>query len=362
MQNRISSRNISCLIILLILNSHLISSFGTTGNDFWISIIVAAVSMVPILCVYCRILTLNPGKGLFDIICERFGKISGTIVMILLCWYAIFNSARVNRNFTNFVKTISLLETPDLFIEFGMIVTAFFLAKSSIYALGRWSMGISFLVFASVIGTILTAFGYMDFTNIMPVMTHSVQEILKDGFSFGSIAFGEIIFVLICMGEIKKEDSPAKALFWGLAIGSLALLSIILRNLFVLSDSMVANSVFPSYTAVRIISSSRLLDRFEIIISINLIFLGITKMALLLKAAAIACGKLLQYSDVKKLTMPVSILSYALSSIIFKNNEDIFAFIYPYSIYSVLFFIFIPVVLWILSEINKKRNTNSLKV
>ena len=85
----ISERQGAILIILFILGSVLlIGSGGTAKQDAWISIIIAILVSSIVLLMYSRILSLYPGKDLFDILQIVMGKVLGKIISLLMIWYS----------------------------------------------------------------------------------------------------------------------------------------------------------------------------------------------------------------------------------------------------------------------------------
>jgi len=85
----ISERQGIILIILFILgNSLLIGAGGQAKQDAWIAIIISILWSIILLLMFSRILSLYPGKDLFDILQIVMGKIIGKIVSILMIWFA----------------------------------------------------------------------------------------------------------------------------------------------------------------------------------------------------------------------------------------------------------------------------------
>lgn len=117
----ISERQGIILIVLFILGSTLlIGSAGQAKQDAWIAIIIAISWSIILLLMFSRILSLNPGKDLFDILEITFGKFIGKILSILMIWFAFHLGTLVLRNLSEFTNTLVFPDTP-------VVVPMFFL-------------------------------------------------------------------------------------------------------------------------------------------------------------------------------------------------------------------------------------------
>ena len=76
----ISERQATIIIILFIIGStFLTGSGGQAKQDAWIAIIIAMTWSIILLLMFSRILSLYPGKDLFDILEIVMGKFIGKI-------------------------------------------------------------------------------------------------------------------------------------------------------------------------------------------------------------------------------------------------------------------------------------------
>ncbi|MDR2932406.1 MAG: endospore germination permease [Oscillospiraceae bacterium] len=360
MQNTaISSRNIGCLIALSSISSLLMTGSGKIGQDMWLAVIAATVFAVPLVLMYARIAKLNPGLNLYEMACQNLGNAAGSIITALLSWFALHISALVTQNFTEFVVTISLENTPKVFIIMGMIAVGGFLAGTNFNVMGRWSVIILIIVSGNLFVTLLLSLPSVNFSNLKPVMEHGLPEILSTGFSFGAIAFAETVLALVAFGSAEEKARPYKAYAFGIGYSAVMLLSVVMRNATVLGREMAATTVFPTYVTARIVSPSAFVEHIESIVSLNLILIGITKVSICIRASAMGVAKLLRMADIKKLIVPVSLLSVAVCVASFSNMKELILFVDAYRFYVIPFTIIIPAAIWTGSEWrkrNKKKN------
>ena len=245
-------------------------------------------------------------------------------------------------------------ETPQLPIMLVLLLVTVYLAKSGIQTIGKWAIIVLFILLTVLFLTVFLLLNQMDFTNILPIMNHSTKTILAGSYRLFSFPFAETVLFLSLADSIKKEDSPYKVYVYGVSLGAIILLLVILRNIEALGPALYESSQFPSYTAARIINVGDFLARVEGTISMNFILTGITKITICLLAASKGLCSLFQIKDYKKVVFPVGLTAMALASIIYKSAIQMLNFIKIYEIYAILFQIVIPVLIWVGAEIKTR--------
>jgi spore germination protein KB len=341
-------------IVFMIGSSVVMGVNNVAGQDSWIAFIVAVGMVAPLILIYSRIVKLFPEKDLYDIAIELFGKITGNIIIVLFTWYAIHLAAMVLRNFTEFVEISALEETPQTPIAIAIVLVAFYLARSGIKTFGKWSVIALFFVLFIILFTVIFSIKDMDFTNILPLMSHSFEVMFSSAFKSFSFPLAETVLFLALASSIKREDSPYKKNIYSILSGSVILMIIIIRNLLVLGNGLFETTYFPSYSAARIINVGDFLTRIEGSISFNFILAGLTKITVCILAGSKGIAKLFALRDHKNMILPVSLLILALSSIVFTSTMEMIAFINIYSYYAIPFQIIIPLITWITAEIKAK--------
>ena len=79
-----------CIIVLfLISNIPTLSEYSPAEHNIWISYIVGFIFTFPLYLIYIRLCDLHPGKNLFEILNEMFGKYIGGGLCILYILYAL---------------------------------------------------------------------------------------------------------------------------------------------------------------------------------------------------------------------------------------------------------------------------------
>ena len=137
-QERITNHQLFSMVVLFVIGSSLIVGVAAQVEiDKWIAILIALAAAVPTLMVYIKLLSLFPGKNLFDILFLIFGKWVGRLFVLLYTWYAFHLGAMVLRNFGEFVNMMAMPETPMIMPILLMGVSCIWIVKEGIEVLGR---------------------------------------------------------------------------------------------------------------------------------------------------------------------------------------------------------------------------------
>lgn len=353
-----NKQGISIVILFIIGSAVVLSPGGEARRDIWLATLFGFAMALPMVLVYARLLALYPGKDLFDVLHEVFGKILGKTISLIFVWYTFHIGTLVIRNFTEFIQIVSFPETPQLAMIAFIGVLCIWIIKAGMEVLGRWAgfvlPGI-LVVLACVIVLSLTE---AEFNNIQPVLYNGLTPVLRNGFIIFSFPFAETVVFTLCFCSIKSKFNIYKVLLTGLAIGGLILLITSVRNVFVLGLGTASVVYFPSLSAVSLINMGDFLQRIEIVVSVTFLLAGIVKIGVCLYAASNGLAKIFKFGSYKFIVVPVGFLMMNFSYIIYGNTMDMIEWatkIYHY--YAIPFQIILPLVTFIAAEI-KVRSGN----
>ena len=346
----------NCILIMFIFGSTIVFGVGSeAGQDMWIAFVLALAMTVPAVLVYARIMSLSPGKDLFEIMEELFGKIFGKTLTVLVAWFAIHLGASVLRNFTDFIQVVSMPETPQLPVAILILAVIIYLTKCGVELFGRWAAVTLIIICAVFLFTLSLSFKSMEFTNILPIMGHSSDVIIRAAFQQFSLPLAETVLFLGLAGSLKKEASPYKAYLYAILFAGTLTIIIILRNISLLGPLMEA-VYYPSYVATRLVNTGDFLVRTENLISINYLFAGVVKLSLCVFAGAKGLASLFNIQNYKDVLAPVCLLLLMFSVISYESVMHLFDFVKNYyPIYVFPFQVIIPLLVWIAAEIRRVR-------
>jgi spore germination protein KB len=362
-KEEISVKQWISIFMLFIFGSSVVMGVSSeAAQDSWLSLLMAAVGSIPVILIYARIVRLNPGMDIFEMMEALLGKVGGKVGVALMAWYALHLGSMVLRNFSEFIQIASMPETPQLPIMIVMMVVTAYMSRSGVETLGRWSLGVIPLVLLVVAFTILLSLNKMDFTNLEPIMSHSFGQVAKASFSIFAFPFAETVLMLGAAGAIKKDDSPFKVYLGGMLLGALVLLVVLVRNIEMLGSAMMQAEYFPSYAAARVIDVGDYLSRIEITIAMNFILAGIVKISLCLIVATKGIARFFAIPDYRRLVMPTGLVMVALCATVYGSTMEMFAFLPIYQYYALPFQLVLPLIVWITAEVKARKQKKQAAV
>lgn len=359
MKEIISDRQGIILLILFVLGSSLIvGTMGEAKQDSWIAVLMGLVITLPVIFVYARLLTLFPGKDLYEILEIVFGKVIGKLIAILYIWYSIHLGAMVLYNFSSFINIVGLPETPRVVPSICFMILCVYGVKLGIEVMGRW--GEFFITILLVIAVIIALLSTPNFNldNIRPVLSNGMKPIMNGALATFAFPLSETVVFLGLFSSLQKNASRYKVYIMGLAAGTLLLFAITIMNTLVLGTYFKSLTYFITYITTARISIGNFIQRIEILVSVAFLVAGFVKISICLMSAARGISKLLNFNDYRLIVIPIALILLNLSFFVYEDLMDSQRFVanvYPY--YTILINALGPIGILIMAEfkIRKKR-------
>lgn len=356
LQERITDKEAICLFIVFVLGSSLILGVGGDAkNDGWISGIVGIFMFLPMLFIYSRILSLFPGKDMFDILNLTMGSILGKLIGVLYIWYAFHLGALVLRNFGEFINIVAMPETPMFVPILAMGMLCIISVRLGIEVLGGTAAYFLPLLFFILIVVQILAIPELHLSYIKPILGNGIIPVLKGGFAAFSFPFAETVVFIGVFGSLKTKHSPLRVYLWGTLISSGIIVIVTFRNIAVLGN-MLGSFYFPSYAAVSRISIGDFIQRIEVTVAIVFIFGVFVKSSICLLSVCRGIGNIFGLKDYRSIVIQTGLLMIYFAYTIYDNSMEMkyWAFkVYPF--YAFPMQAILPGIIWILSEIKAKK-------
>ena len=355
-KEQISDKEAICIVILFIMGSTLIMGIaGEAKNDAWLAAIVGMLFSVPMLFVYSRIVSIFPGKDLFEILNIVFGKLIGKLVSLVYIWYSFHLGVLVTRNFGEFVNTLAMPGTPMFVILFSLGLVCIVAVRLGIEVIGRMSAYLLVPVLVIIIFVQLMAIPQFHFNYIKPILYNGFTPVLKAGFSAFTFPFAETVIFIGVLFALKTKKSSMKVYFSGLSFAGTVIVILTIRNIVILGKS-IGMLYFPSHLAVSQIAVGDFLQRIEVTVAFVFATAAFTKISVCLFVACRGIGRVFNLSDYRSVVIQTGLLMIYLSYFIYDNIMEMrnWAFnIYMY--YAIPFQVIVPVIVWIFAEIKNRK-------
>ena len=357
MDERISGKQIICIIVLFVLGSNLITGGNMMASeDSWASLIIGYLIAIPIVSVFAYFKKSFPNKDLFDLAYISFGKIGGAIITVIFSIFAIRLGSLVIRNFTEFIQVVSLPETPQYInaICFGFI--SLYTIKKGIEVLARGATFVLPFVTITILILGILSIKHINLDYIKPVLGQDWKLIFKGAIYNVMFPFAETAVFIMLFPLVDSKKSPAKLYIYAITFGTCLFLDVIIRNILILGFPVLESVYFPSYSAVGVINIKDFITRIEVLVTGNFIVSGLVKITVCLYASCKGIAKLFNIKEYKKLAAPITLLMIATSGFIFENTMHMFENINNRGFFILIVQVGVPVIVLIGAKIKMRKS------
>jgi len=354
----ISERQATILIIFFILGNSLLVGVGDQAKqDVWLAIIIAISWSIILFLMFSRILSLYPGKDLFDILQIVMGKFIGKIIGILMIWFAFHTATLVLRILADFTNTLVFPDTPVALPMIFFTILLIWSLKAGIEVLGRWAEFFSWIIFSIVFFIPILAIPQMDINRLKPILSTGVAPLIKGAFSSFTFPFGQTVVFTMVFSNISKIKNYNKTFIVGLFVGGGLVVITSLRNLLVLGSETVSRLYFHSTMSVSLIRLG-FLQRLEMTVIIVFLVCVFVKISICIFAVCNGLSKIFGFHDYKFISTPVALLMLSFSFFVYKSTmESRFFASNIWQYYSFPFEVIIPLIIFIVAEIRSRSST-----
>lgn len=279
-------------------------------QDSWISAILSALIMIPILIIYIKLYKNHKGKSLIEMCIEVTGKYVGKVIGLLYAFYFIIISMGAIMSLTIVLNTAFLPLTPAWVIIIISILVTLYGVSRDIEVVSRINeiflpAGMGALAFLMLVNI-----REFDFSFFRPVLNDGIIKPIRGSIIILGL-FCESIVVLQIIHFVSKPEKITKAVFVGLLITGLGILAGTL--IYAIFGPVTEIFLMPSLEFARFSSIGRYIQNFDILI-IAIWITGIyVKIMIFYYSGSYAMSQLFSLKNFKTIIFPISFLLCSLS-------------------------------------------------
>lgn len=361
-RNKLSSKQIKALVVTVTIGVGILSLPAklarTQGTDGWIMIIHGGLLIIPSLIIINKIFDLYPNKDFFQIGEEVLGKWVFNLVLIILLFHFIIQSALVTRHLGEIIKAFLLVITPIEFTIMAFIITSAYLARSDMHIIGRASYHIYLLIVGYIIILSIISLPDIDFTNMLPVFQSNLKDVPKSlGITFFSYSGIEVLLLFLPFAEDRGNRLKAGLKGISIVIAMYTLIFIMTLSQYGLNS--LQRQTFPTLSFVKEIDLPGFfienLDGFVMAIWVVIIF---ATMSVYYYSAAKVLSKMVKTRSHDMFITPLIPLIYIISLIppnIIALEKEL-ANISDYT--GVFAMVFVPIIIYLIGYFKLRRAKN----
>jgi spore germination protein KB len=234
----------------------------TAREDAWLATLFTLLLNILMVGLYLLLTRVYPGKNLFQIHMQAFGKIMGAFVNVLYLIYFEILVGTLVGNLGFFLSSEFMPETPIEANQVLFLVTVIISATLGLIILARFGellfpwLALLFLVL------VVALVPQIHWDYVQPVLEDGWGPVLRAGFH--SALFQELVVLLAFFPLIKGEKKEReKAFITATGIGGLALTIIVALSVLVLGIEQTENSTFPAFALAKAIHVGQFFQRVE---------------------------------------------------------------------------------------------------
>jgi spore germination protein KB len=355
-KEQITDKEGICIFVLFLIGStHVIGIGGDAKNDAWLAGIAGILMALPMLAVYARILSIFPGKELYEILEKSMGKIASRIIALIYIWYSFHLGAMILRNFGEFINTMTMPETP-IIVPMSMLgLICIISVKLGIEVIGRACTYFVPVILLVIAAAVVLGLGDWNLNYLKPIMHHTFGVVMKGGFSAFSFPFAETVLFMGVFNTLKTKKSPYKVYFFGALIAGVIIVTLTIRNIAVLGN-MLGMYYFPSYIAVGRIDIGDFLQRLEGTVAIVMLVGVFIKSSVCLFVACKGLARMFGLTDYKSIVIQLGLLMIFFSYIVYGNIMEMRYWAFKvYQYYAFPMQVLLPLVIWIFTEVKHRK-------
>ncbi|MCM1988560.1 GerAB/ArcD/ProY family transporter [Oceanirhabdus seepicola] len=353
----ISDRQGISLVVLFIIGTNSIMAAGLTAEeDIWIAVIIGIVMGIPMMLIFARLHCIFENKDLFDTIEICFGKVLGKVVVIILTLYAFEAIASIVRNFAQFPVAVSLNNSPLILVMAIIMILCVWAVKEGIEVISKWARVFLLVLIILIFMTLLLSLNIININYIRPVLRHGIKPVLKGAYEVFMFPFTQTVVFIMAFSSFKTKKSSYKIYLMGLLIGGLEVLLLSLLSVLVLGVDTASGLFYPAYAIWLRINIGDIFERMEIIAGGLFTIGAFIKLCIFLMATSKGVSNILGFDDYKLIVAPIAFFAVILAGFEFDSMIDYFEFTGgPWYIYAFPLQVGLPIIIWIVAEIKKKR-------
>lgn len=364
MNIQISKRQLFMVIFNFVIFSSILMAPAITvvaaKQDGWISMLVALIIGLVLNMLYLFLFKKYNYPSLFELMNRAAGKWFGTIINILIVFYALHLAAMIVRNISNFMVAGVVPYSHPWTYQILIIIVVMYsavLGVKNLFLLNDLLFPIVILLTLSSLVLMTREFSFIE---LKPIFHVGTLSILQGAYATLGFPFIESLIIGAFLQYVKKKEKLMIAYLSGIATGGLLL---VITVFLIIGDEgtyVVARETYPTYSVLRDIDFITVFERVEILLAIAWMIGLFIKICVCFLVVLMGLKHLTGSKTYHPYLIPIGILIWAMSNHLHKTVMDFSHFVITsWTMYWLTLYCLIVLVLLIGLLRNKQKRFNS---
>jgi len=316
-KGQISGMQFMFSVACFIQSASLLTSFlaAVTLQDSWLAVLFGFVLCLPLIWLFQSLMLTFPERNLIQILDEVYGPVIGKVVGAAYIWFFLTLASINLMDMGEFTKLTVMAETPNVVLAIMCVLVCTLAVRNGVRLVTMYSTLFVVVTFAILIVSVLLVINQIKLENFLPVLDQPAMKYVQGIHIIVTIPFGEVVAFLMIHPNVKlSRRDTKKHLFWGFALGGITILTVILRDIAVLGNTLDMFTL-PHLVALHMVNLGPALSRMEILFAVILIMLLFFRITFLYYVSVLAAAHLFKVKAYRHLALAMGALmiSYGLT-------------------------------------------------
>ncbi|HWQ74207.1 MAG TPA: endospore germination permease [Syntrophomonas sp.] len=312
-KGQISGTQFMFSVACFIQSASLLTSFlaSVTLQDSWLAVLSGFVLCLPLIWLFQSLMLTFPERNLLQILDEVYGPVIGKVIGAAYIWF-FFTLASVNlMDMGEFTKLTVMAETPNVVLALMCVLVCTLAVRNGVKLVTMYSRLFVIVTFGILIVSVLLVINQIKLENFLPMFDQPVMKYVQGTHIIVTIPFGEVVAFLMIHPNVRlSRRNTTKHLFLGFSLGGITVLTVILRDIAVLGNTLDMFTL-PHLVALHLVNLGPALSRMEILFAVILIMLLFFRTTFLYYVSVLAVAQLFKVKAYRHLVLAVGALMIA---------------------------------------------------
>ncbi|HVJ48431.1 endospore germination permease [Desulfitobacterium sp.] len=286
-----------------------------------------------------------------QIIAGKLGKLAG----VLIIWYFLHSTAISLAQFSLFLTSAVMSETPILFFALTLVLVCAYATRKGLEVISRLSELFAPLIIITFISVTFLLAKDMNLKTLTPILEKGVLPVFNGSLIYSARSV-EVLGLAMLLPYLNNRQKVKRVFILSFGLISLFFVLITIPVLTVFGVTEARRLTFPDYSVIQLVNVGDFLERIESVHMAIWILGTFIKVTFLYYLTVLGLSQLLNLKDYRPLILPTGTILIPLSLLIAPSLVELEAFT-SYKIfvwYSFFFILLIPSLLVLTAIIRKK--------
>lgn len=326
-RNKISSMQTMLLVVYTVLPTAILFVPGITSgyskNDGWISTLLAGCFGLTVAILSAALTRKYPEATVVQFSSKIVGKWLGSTVGLLYSLYFLYVAYFVQREFSDFMGTFVLPQTPPIFIISTFTILSAYGLYLGLEVLARTNSLTALVGIFTLVVVIAFMTKDMNLDNLLPILKKNSPGSIVMGALAPGCWISECVIILMFSPYMNKPRQSLKISIYAVVTLVAIMTLFVISGLSIFGHEIVSRLNFPLFNLVKYMRPALFFERADPIFIAIWITGMIMKFSIYYFTGVLALSQVFRLKEYRPLVLPTGLLLVALSIVSWDNVAEL---------------------------------------